>query len=99
MHRKEMKILSVQKEFLAEVHEGDIIELIYGEDVRLTGRVIKLTDSVVRVEAGDRSPRVNIDRIASYDILKDLPERAAGDSSGAAGQGSALGVSGSRMRK
>ena len=91
--------MSVQKEFLAEVHEGDIIELIYGEDVRLTGRVIKLTDSVVRVEAGDRSPRVNIDRIASYDILKDLPERAAGDPSGAAGQGSALGVSGSRMRK
>ena len=44
--------MSVQKEFLAEVHEGDIIELIYGEDVRLTGRVIKLTDSVVRVDPG-----------------------------------------------
>ena len=65
--------MSMKDDFLDEIHVGDFVAIYYGAQMSITGTVTKLTDSLVRIQTANASPRIALDSIISYDT-PDQPE-------------------------
>lgn len=66
--------MSIKDDFLDEIHVGDYVTVYYGSQMCITGTVTKLTDSSVRVQAENTSPRIALDSIISYDTPEQSKE-------------------------
>lgn len=67
--------MSIRDDFLDEIQAGDYVEITYGQQGARTiaGTVLRITSSMVRLQCEDRSPRIALESIISYDTPEPGP--------------------------
>ena len=61
--------MAIKDDFLEEIQVGDYVEITYGlqNEITTRGVVIKLSDSMVRLQTDSGTPRINLDHLVTFD--------------------------------